>query len=82
VRDHQAEPLGDRGDVLADQNAFRRVGIERDQHAIEADMLVRLGDGLDMAGIDGAGGAAHRLRGVEVTDIADEFDAHVIFPCS
>ena len=36
-------------------------------------MLVRLGDRLHIAGVEGQPGTAHCLGGVEVADITDEF---------
>ena len=62
VRDHQLQPLRDVRDMLGNQDTLGRGRVERDQHAVEPNIVLRLRHRLDMVHIDGGPFPLHRFR--------------------
>ena len=81
VRDEESELRRDRRGVGRDDLAFRRVGAERDQHAVEAALFLRLCRRFHVVAVEHAAAHARVQFGAVVeTDIADKFYAHVLCP--
>ena len=67
--------------MACDDQAFGRIGAERHQHAIEADLFLRLGRGLDIGNVERADLAeAVDLALIIEADIADELHGHGYAP--
>jgi hypothetical protein len=80
VRDHESEPLRHRRGMPGHQNTVRRGRVERHESAIEAALLVGLGDRFHIAAVER--GPLRRMNFGEFAgaDVTDEFNAHDLHP--
>ena len=73
LRDQDVKPVGHAEHMLADLQAIRRGGVKRQQHPIEAGVLMGFRHRLDMVAVEHRPVSHNGLRRIVVADVSDEF---------